>query len=172
MPVPATMRPRTCAGLPPSLHEPAYSARSPCQSTFHGLQLLLSARDRNPLTGDIGSATSWAVMQKRPIRFAAMPPERVNSQVPGCIGLVSAVAGSAVKSPNSIRPVFRIEMSDDHQVDEFVHRCCCQLLGIQAQFKNQFLLLGGEAARQIDLELFHQYRHAFAAAAFVADRIL
>src|SRR3954463_1942659 len=165
------MRPRTCAGLPPNLHEPAYSACSPCQSTFQGLQVLLSSRDKKPLTGDIGSATSRAVTQKRPIRFAAMPPERVNSQVPGCIGLVSAVAGSAVKSPNSIRPVFRMEMSDDHQVNEFVHRCCCQLFGIQAQFKYCFLLLRGEAARQIPLELFHQYRHAFIAPAFVADGI-
>src|SRR3954447_21665412 len=142
------MRPRTCAGLPPNLHEPAYSACSPCHSTFHGLQVLLSSRDKKPLTGDIGSATSRAVTQKRPIRFAAMPPERVNSQVPGCMGLVSAVAGSAVKSPNSIRPVFRMEMSDDHQVDEFVHRRCREVFGIQAKVQNQLLLLGGEAARQ------------------------
>src|SRR6185436_1950905 len=121
------MRPRTCAGLPPSLHEPAYSARSPCQSTCQGLQVFLSSRDRKPLTGDIGSATSCAVMQKRPIRLAAMPPERVNSHVPGCMGLVSAVAGRALSIPTSIRPIFRIEMSDDHHVYEFVHRCCCQL---------------------------------------------
>src|SRR5258708_4286829 len=102
------MRPLTSAAFPPSRHEPEYCPRSPCHSIFQSLQLLLSSRDRKPLTGDIGSAMSVAVMQKRPIRFAAMPPERVNSQVPGCIGLESAQAGSAEENPNSNKAAVRI----------------------------------------------------------------
>src|SRR5260221_12330856 len=114
------MRPLTWAGFPPSRQEPEYCARSPCHSTFQSPQPPLSSRERKPLTGDIGSAMSTAVMQKRPMRLAAMPPERVNSHVPGCIGLESACAANAADIPSSIRAVVRINGSDDHQVDEFV----------------------------------------------------
>src|SRR5579859_2685229 len=141
------MRPLTCAALPPSSQDPEYSPRSPCHSTFHCWHRPFSSRDRNPFTGDIGSAMSRAVMQKRPMRFAAMPPERVNSHVPGCIGLASAHAGSAANSPSSTKAVVRIGGSDDHHVDEFVDRRGGEPAGIQAQVENRRLLLGGEAPR-------------------------
>src|SRR5258706_6190412 len=114
------MRPLTWAGFPPSRREPDYSARSPCHSTFQSPQPPLSSRERKPLTGDMGSAMSAAVMQKRPMKLAAMPPERVNSHVPGCIGLESAHTGRAAQNPSSSRAADCIENSDDHQIYELV----------------------------------------------------
>src|SRR5712671_5709273 len=135
------MRPLTRTTSPASRQDPEYSPRSPCHSTFHCRHWLFCSRDRNPLTGDIGSAMSVCVMQKRPMRFAAMPPERVNSQVPGRIGLESARTGSTVHSASSMKRALRIGALDNHHVDEFVDRHCGQLLCIQAQVENRVLLL-------------------------------
>src|SRR5258707_2513243 len=150
------MRPLTWAGFPPSWHEAEYCPRSPCHSIFQSLQPLFSSRERKPFTGDIGSAISAAVMQKRPIRFAAMPPERVNSHVPGCIGLESAHTGSAADSASSMSAADRIGTSDDHHVHELVDRCRGQLFWIGAQREDRLLLLDREAPCQVGLEFLYQ----------------
>src|SRR5258706_12210334 len=138
------MRPLTWAGFPRSWHEAEYCPRSPCHSIFQSLQPLFSSRERKPFTGDMGSAMSAAVMQKRPMKLAAMPPERVNSHVPGCIGLESAHTGRAAQNPSSSRAADCIENSDDHQIYELVDRRGGQFFGVQAQFEDRLLLLGRE----------------------------
>ena len=44
--------------------------------------------------------------------------------------------------------------------------------GVHAKIENRALLPLGVAAREVALELLHQDRHAFLAAALVADRVL
>src|SRR5207244_1520088 len=62
--------------------------------------------------------------------------------------------------------------SDDHHVHELVDRRGFELLLVEAQIENAGALLLGEAAREVDAEFLDQDRHAFLAAALVADRVL
>src|SRR6267143_6564955 len=103
------MRPLTSTIWYFQRHVPEYCARPACHSIFQLLHCFFSSRATKPLTGDIGSPMSAAVTQKRPIRFAAIPPERVNSQVPGCMGLESASAGAQSADPKKRANAGRIE---------------------------------------------------------------
>src|SRR6185503_18122511 len=62
--------------------------------------------------------------------------------------------------------------SDHEQVDELADGRRGEPVRIHAKIENSLLLLRREAARQVGLELLHQDRHPFGAAALVPDRVL
>src|SRR5437773_10768013 len=90
-------------------------------------------------------------------------------------------ADNALKAPGtstprrasaSLRNVLRVLISDDIEVDVFVHRHRLELLLVERGGEDRVLLLLRKAPREVGAELRFEQRDALLAAATVTDRVL